>query len=1007
MSASRLGSVDARAMTAWFSALSVGLSLTVVSATLAFGAGGEVTEDALVRAGRLNAEVVQHIRDGDHREGLLKAREALALREQALGPLHPDVAESLNNLGVLLQATGDYPAARSTFERALAIWEAALGPDHPDVATGLNNLAGLHRRIGDYAAARPLYERALRIRESALDPAHPSVAQSLNNLAVLQEAVGEYQSARTLYQRALTIWEQAFGPAHPDVATGLNNLGLVLEATGDFSAARPMLERALRIRNQVLGPIHPDIAASLNNLGLLLWVTGEYADARPLLEESLVMSEQTHGPSHPDVATAYALLAQFLHSTGDYAAARPLHERALEIRERVLGPAHPDVANSLNALGQLLRDMGDHAAARPLFERALQVREQALGSEHPDVAGILNALAYLLFLDGEYAAAQQLAERGLQIRERAFGPQHPAVAASSTTLAQVLHATGAAAAAWPLYERSLVIARSVLTPEWRRRAALGLGRIYESEGRIAEALLLYDEAVSTSDGLAAHFPDEVPRRQYLGADRRFEAYDALAAVLLKLHQQDPMKGYARRAWAVLEAKKGRVAAEALAEARPKLQDAQARARVENVRAKQDEALALERSLLGELAMSPSDQRPERIQGLTTELARTKAEYLAQVHALLARYPQYKTQFVDQQIVDPRALAKFADRLPAGTLAVQYFAAPEALYIFVVAAGGRFEVKRQAVAQADLYAMIMRYREHLDQGARLHLTWEDNGSEVYNREVAPLKAITRTLSEHLLGPIEAELSAHRQLILVPNDLLLHLPIHALMRSGRDGALHFLAETHVISYVTQLELMDLLSPTRRATYAPLLALGNPDGSLPWASREIQRVRAIRPAVTMLEGRQATKGRFLNLASKFQDLHLATHGVLDPARPERSYLLMAGDDNEDGRLGIDQIAGLTLRSGLAILSACETAVGERVPGAALITLAAAFSQAGSKSIVASLWKVNDSATADLMVDFHRSLRTLDRAAALQRAQVTMMRTADDRHPYYWASFILIGGR
>ncbi len=994
-------------MTAWFSVLAVGLSLAVVSATPAIGDTAEVGQDPLGRAGRLNAEVVQHIRDGDHREGLPKAREALRIREKALGPMHRDVAESLNNLGVLLESTADYAGARPLFERAIAIWEAVLGPNHLDVATGVNNLAGLHRRNGDYATARPLYERALRIRESALGPAHPSVAESLNNLAVLHEAIGEYRVARPLYERALAIWEQALGPVHADVATGLNNLGLVLEALGDFGAAGPMLERALQIRNQVLGPIHPDVAASLNNLGLLLWSTGNYEGARPLLEESLVMSEQIYGPSHPDVATAYGLLAQFLHSTGDYATARTLHERALQIRTRVLGPAHPDVAGSLNALGQLVRDMGDRTAARPLFERALLVREQALGPEHPDVAATLNSLAYLLYLDGDHAAAGQLAERGLRIREQAFGLQHPAVAASAINSAEVLLATGDLAAARLLYERSLQIVRAVPAPEWRRRAALGLGRIHETEGRITEALSLYEEAVTTSEGLAAQFAGEVPRQQYLEADRRLEAYDALAALLLKLHLQDPSRGYDRRAWAVLEAKKGWVAAEALARARPKLQDARARAGAENARAKQDEALALEHSLLEELARTPSEQRPERIQSLTTLLARTKSEYLSQVHALLERYPQYKTQFVDQQIVDPRSLAKFADRLPAGTLAVQYFAAPDALYIFVVAAGGRFEVKRQAVAQAELYGLITRYRRHLDEGARVHLAWEDNGSEIYLTEVAPLKAITRTLSEHLLGPIEADLSAHRQLILIPNDLLLHLPIHALMRSGPGGTPRFLAQTHVISYVTQLELTDLLSPDRRPAYASLLAVGNPDGSLPRASQEIQRVRAIRPAVTMLQGQQATKARFLRLASQFQDLHLATHGVLDPSTPEHSYLLMAGDDDGDRRLGIDQIAGLTFRSGLAILSACETAVGERVPGAALITLAAAFSQAGSRSIVASLWKVNDSATADLMVDFHRSLRTLDRAAALQQAQLTMMRTADDRHPYYWAAFILIGGR
>src|SRR3989304_5964196 len=95
---------------------------------------------------------------------------------------------------------------------------------------------------------------------------------------------------------------------------------------------------------------------------------------------------------------------------------------------------------------------------------------------------------------------------------------------------------------------------------------------------------------------------------------------------------------------------------------------------------------------------------------------------------------------------------------------------------------------------------------------------------------------------------------------------------------------------------------------------------------------------------------------------------------------------------------------RSDLAILSACDTALGEQVPGAALITLAAAFSQAGSESIVASLWKVNDAATRDFMVSFHRALPTVGRAAALQEAQVTVLTNPLTAHPYYWAPFILI---
>lgn len=214
--------------------------------------------------------------------------------------------------------------------------------------------------------------------------------------------------------------------------------------------------------------------------------------------------------------------------------------------------------------------------------------------------------------------------------------------------------------------------------------------------------------------------------------------------------------------------------------------------------------------------------------------------------------------------------------------------------------------------------------------------------------------------------------------------------------------------MVSYVTQLELVDLLVPSAVGVGAPLLALANPDGTLPAASREIRELARIRSGSTALDGAQATKERFLALASQFSDVHLATHGVLDAERPERSYLLMAGTDEASQRLSIGEIASLTLaRNGLAVLSACETALGEQVPGSALITLAAAFSQAGAQSVVASLWKVNDVATRDFMVAFHRALGSTGRAAALQQAQRAVLRKPQTAHPYYWAPFILIGAR
>jgi len=1056
---------------------------------LALAAAAPAAADDLARARELDGQAATLFRDGRYAEGVQRAREALALREAALGADHLDVAASLDTLAVLLRRAGDYPAARPAQERALAIRENALGPDDPLVAATLNNLARLLRELGDYAAsraaydralairervlpaehpdiaqslnglgallqltgdfagARPRFERALRIREQALGPSHPDVALVLTNLASLSAATGDWTGARRYEERALAIAERAYGPEHPEVATSLANLAGALRALGDFPGAADRYRRALAIREKTLGPRHPEVAQTLANLAALDFALGHYARARAGAERALAIRESVFGPTHVEVAQSLDALAVIRRALGDHAGARPLEERALAIRENALGPVHADVAASLSTLAGGLVMTGDLPTARRHYERALAIREQALGPAHPDVAVSLTNLGTLAWLEGDFAGARRFHERALRIREQALGPEHPDVAWSLDHLGSVLPRLGAPAAARPLYERALEIREKALGPEHpdvavslgnlagaveasdpararglRERAlaiaqkngapelawrlAFGLGRLHERAGEPARALPLYREAVRTLEALAGQFDAEEARRRYLAADDRVDAYEALASLLLRLHEREPGRGHETEAWAVLDARRGRLVAEALGAARFRIADPRLGAESERVQVKRDVARALERALREEQAKVPAEQQPDRVRALTAMLAQTKSEYLAEVSAFLARYPQYKARFVEQQTVDPKLLAKFADRLPAGTLAVQYFAAPDSLYVFVVAPG-RFEVKRRAVAQAELYALVRRYRERLERAATEHLPWADDGSEAYRREVAPLKDVTAALAEHLLGPIAADLDANRDLVVIPNDLLLYLPIHALTRAGADGAPRFLAETHRVSYVTQLELFDLLGAASTAAGGPLLALANPDGTLPAASREVRAVLGIRAGAVALEGERATKAAFVGMAPRFGDLHLATHGVLDPARPERSYLLVAGPDEAARRLGVEEIAGLSLPRGLAILSACETAVGEQVPGAALVTLAAAFSQAGAQSVVASLWKVNDVATRDFMVAFHRALGQGPRATALQEAQLAVLRQARSAHPFYWAPFILIGAR
>jgi CHAT domain-containing protein len=922
--------------------------------------------EAVRRAWDANAEALAALQTGRYRDGVPKAREAVTLRESALGPDREEVADSLDLLARLLERSGDLAGARAAAERALRIREATLGPNHADTAATVQFLGWLHQITGQLASARALYERARRIQEDLFGPESVAVADTLNRLGQLQLDMGEAAAAQVILQRAVQILEKQAGPNHRQTGNALVNLGRALAAVGEYDGARAAFERGLRIQERQFGPEHPSLGYALGHFGM------------------------------------------YWERLDDHQAARQLFERALHIREKTLGPDHIHVAWILTHLSVTLRSLGDPGTALTMLGRALAIQEKAFGPNHPLVAETLRNRGRTAQMLRNFPFARNDLERALRITEQGLGPSHPRVGLILANLGGLLWVTRDTTGAVDHYERALRILRAGGYPEVRWRAANALGQLHERAGRRAEATAAYREAVTVIRDLAASLGGPQSRGQYLEAANRLAVFDNLARVLLRLHERDTSRGFELEALAALEAKKSLLVATTLAAARPKVRDPEAERVAREVAAKRGQAARLEHSLAAEQVKAPSAETSGRIQAITQELARTKGEYLGQVQALLARYPQYRAQFVDQQTVDPKAIAKLADRLPAGTLAVQYFATPETLYLFAVARGGRFQVKTQAVRQEELYDLIRQYRGLVERGAGQRLLWVDDGSEAYRRDVAPLREVTAKLSAHLLGPIEVELAGHPNLVLFPNDLLLYLPIHALVRTQADGSTRFLAETHTVSYVTQLELTDLVAPAGPGGAGQLLAMANPDGSLPAASREVRELARVNPGMTTLEGADATKLKFFELAGRHAALHLATHGVLDPQRPDRSYLLLAGDDEQSQRLTIGEIAGLSLSPhALAVLSGCETAVGEQVPGAALVTLAAAFSQAGSQSIVASLWRVSDTATRDFMVAFHRALPAEGRAGALQAAQRALIGRPETAHPYYWAAFLLFGAR
>ena len=347
---------------------------------------------------------------------------AICQTEMADATASAECADLLDRAGsYFIWRRAAYSGARTLFGCALAIREKALGPEHPDTAQSLDHLAYLFRYQGDLAGARPLGERALAIREKALGPEHPDTAWSLNTLAVLLWDQGDLGGARPLGERALAIFEKVLGPEHPATAWSLNLLACVLRAQGNLAAARPLGERALAIFEKVLGPEHPDTAWSLNLLGGLLRTKGDLAGARMLCERALAIFEKALGPEHRWTAWSLNLLASLFQDQGDLVGARPLFERALTIREKMLGPEHPDTANSLDSLAVLLKTQGNLAGARPLFERALTIFERTLGPEHPNTNRVRCNFALQLLAEGNVAQAVTFSEAALASHEKTFG----------------------------------------------------------------------------------------------------------------------------------------------------------------------------------------------------------------------------------------------------------------------------------------------------------------------------------------------------------------------------------------------------------------------------------------------------------------------------------------------------------------------------------------------------------------------------------------------------------
>ena len=387
----------------------------------------------------------------------------------------------------------------------------------------------------------------------------------------------------------------------------------------------------------------------------------------------------------------------------------------------------------------------------------------------------------------------------------------------------------------------------------------------------------------------------------------------------------------------------------------------------------------------------------------TELRRARAELLEIRQLIRDQDPA----FAALRGITPASLADVQTLLDPDTALVSYCLTEERLIIFVTTARG-FWTQHVDIRRTTLSGLIAEFRELVEtsRGRTRDIVISDDPSAM--PEEAPPEderaaVLGGQLYDVLIRPVLPHIRRKSRLALVPHGDLHLLPFNALR--GERG---YLIEQFAIWYAPSISLLDLCYQRQRRSQGRLLAaanprLGSPTWDLPFAEQEAIAIAALFEAQVRI-GEEATLSNLRALWEQADILHLACHALWDPEQPEFAALLLTPTATDTGRLEVHELFTLDHDLPLAqvTLSACQTSM---VAGNDVTGLATGFLCAGAPAVVASLWRVDDHSTADLMVEFYNELATRDRASALQSAQLAIGGSGPYRDPYYWAAFKLIG--
>lgn len=383
----------------------------------------ELNDQPEVKAALLAAISRVHENLGFYEDAISLQEQALTLRRNTPSVAGADLAESLDNLGVLHARQGSFDSAEPLYREALAIKLDEYDSQHPEIANSYNNLGLLMRDKGNYEAADSLFRASLAIKRQHYDEDHSSIAKTLNNLATLLARQGDLESAQTFFEEVLSLRRNIYGNNHPLTANSLNNLSVAYAMQGNFEASAPLIREAVAIRRNVLGEEHPLVVQSMGNLASMLRDLGDYEAAKPIYEEALSLSRKNFGADHPTTMKSQSGLANLLAEQENYQKAESLLQDVVSVRRERLGDEHPLLAQSLYELASVQYRAGGYESAARLSQEALQIQQVTLPEGHRRIALTQSLLGACLTDQQRYTEAEPLLDKSYASLSAQRGPQ--------------------------------------------------------------------------------------------------------------------------------------------------------------------------------------------------------------------------------------------------------------------------------------------------------------------------------------------------------------------------------------------------------------------------------------------------------------------------------------------------------------------------------------------------------------------------------------------------------